>query len=268
MNWSAIAEATSDILSIVLIVRLLSLRLHHVYRIFCAFLVFDIVSSLIGLGEQLFHNPRFDYRITWISLSIVGWIVSLCLVYGLLQAILGGLPGILRFSRKLLNITFISVLVLSILTIKLDAAVSGTSGYLSGFVDPIGWAVRIAFGLERVVSTVALLVLLVILAFVLWFPVQMPRNLAVFSVGLVIYFAANTGLMLTRGFWSRESLLLVSNLIAFILAACYAYWTIFITREGEVTRVRMGHGWDLVKQERLIGQLEAMNASLVRAARR
>ena len=74
--------------------------------------------------------------------------------------------------------------------------------------------------------------------------------------------------MLTRGFWSRESLFLVSNLIAFILAACYAYWTIFITREGEVSRVRIGHGWDLRQQERLIGQLEAMNASLVRAGRR
>src|SRR5207248_9007058 len=125
--WRCIPETTSDVLSIVLIVRLLSLRLHHVYRIFCAFLVFDIVSSLIGLGEHWFHNPRFDYRITWITLSIIGWILSLCLVYGLVQAILLGLPAILRFSRKPLHVTFISALVPSGLTTKAEAAIPGSA---------------------------------------------------------------------------------------------------------------------------------------------
>jgi len=268
MNWSSVAQATSDVLSILLIVRLLSLRLHNIYRIFCFFLAFDLFFSVVSWLEELIHNPRLDYRITWITLSAIGWILSLCLVYGLLQAILAGLPGILRFSRKLLNVSFIGVVVLSLLTIRIDIAVTGSSGYLAGFVDPVGKAVRIAFDLERVISTVALLVLLLILVFVLWFPVQMSRNLAVFSIGFVIYFAAKTGLMLTRGFWSEQSLLLVSNLIAFILAACYAYWTIFITREGESAHVRIGHRWDSGEQQRLIGQLEAMNTSLLRAARR
>jgi hypothetical protein len=253
---------------VVLSVRLLSLRLHSIYRIFCIFLAFDLFFSVVSWLEELIHNPRLDYRITWISLSVIGWILSLCLVYGLLQAILAGLPGILRFSRKLLNVTFIAVVVVTLLTMRIDVAVAGASGYLTGFVDPVGKAVRIAFDLERVISTVALFVLLLILVFVLWFPVQMSRNLAIFSIGFVIYFAAKTGLMLTRGFWSQQSLLLASNLIAFTLTACYAYWTIFITREGESTSVRIGHRWDTGQQQRLIGQLEAMNASLLRAARR
>jgi hypothetical protein len=268
MNWSSVAQATSDILSIILIVRLLNLRLHSVYRIFCIFLAFDLLFSIVSWVEELLHNPRLDYRITWICLSVVGWILSLCLVYGLLQAILAGLPGILHFSRKLLNVTFIAVVMVSLLTIKLDVAVSGTSGYLAEFVDPIGRAVRMAFDLERVISTVALLVLVLILIFVLWFPVQMARNLAIFSIGCVVYFAAKTGLLLTRGLWSEQTLFIVSNIIAFVLAGCYAYWAIFISREGEAARVRIGHRWDAGEQQRLIGQLEAMNASLLRAARR
>lgn len=242
--------------------------MHSIYRIFCAFLIFDLLSSVISFAEDAFHNPRYDYRITWICLSVVGWVLSLCMVYGLLQAILAGLPGILRFSRRLLNIIFVSAVVLSLLSVRLDVEVSGSSGYLAGFVDPIGRAVRIAFDLDRVISTVALLVLLAMLLFVLWFPVRMPRNLVIFSIGFVIYFAANTSLMLTRGMWSKQSLYLVSNVIGFILCACYASWAIFITRQGELTTVRIGHGWHRGEQERLVGQLEAMNASLLRAAAR
>lgn len=268
MNWTRIAEVTSDILTVVVIVRLLGLRLHHVYRILCAFLSFDLVSSLVGDVERLLHNPSLDYRITWIALSVVGWVLSLFMVYGLLQAILASLPGILRLSKKLLNVTFVSVVIVTLLTSRIDAAFSGPTGFLSGIVDPVGRAVRVAFDLERIISTVALLVLLSILGFVLWFPVRMPRNLVILSIGLVIYFAANSALMLTRGLWSVETVSVVSNVIAFILSACYACWAIAITRDGETTPVRIGHSWDSGQQERLVGQLEAMNASLLRSARR
>lgn len=267
MNWSHIAEVTSTIFSIVLVIRLLWLKLHHVYRIFCAFLIFDLFSSLILGVEFAVHNPHLDYRITWIGLRIGYWILSLWIVYGLLHAILAGLPGILRFSRKLLNITFASVVVVSLLTMRLDVAVSGSSGYLSGFLDPVGRALRITLDLDRVISTVALLVLVVILTFILWFPVQMPRNLAVFSIGFVVYFAANTALLLTRGIWSREALFLGNTVLIFIVSACYAYWAIFITPEGENAPVRIGHRWQPAEQDRLMGQLEAINASLLRAAR-
>ncbi len=268
MIWTRVAEVTSDILTVVVIVRFLSLSLHHVYRIVCAFLAFDLVFSLVGHFEVFLHNPKLDYRITWILLSVIGWALSLCMVYGLLQAILQTLPGILRFSRKLLNVTFISVVAVTLVTTRVDAAFSGPTGFLSGIVDPVGRAVRVAFDLERIISTVALLVLLFILGFVLWFPVRMPRNLVVLSIGLVVYFAANTALMLTRGLWSEETLVLVSNVITFILSACYACWAIAITREGETTPVRIGHSWNAGQQERLVSQLEAMNAALMRGARR
>ncbi len=268
MNWTRVAEVASDILTVVVIVRFLSLHLHHVYRIVCAFLAFDLLSSFVGHIEVFLHNPQLDYRITWIILSVVGWVLSLWMVYGLLQAILETLPGILRLSKKLLNVTFVSVIVVSLLTSRVDTEFSGPNGFLSGLVDPVGRAVRIAFDLERIVSTVALLVLLFILGFVLWFPVRMPRNLVILSIGLVVYFAANTALMLTRGLWSEQTLALVSNVITFILSACYACWAIAITREGEATPVRIGHSWDTGQQQRLVGQLEAMNASLLRSARR
>jgi len=268
MTWSNIAQATIDVLSVVLVIRLLRWHLQQVYRVFCVFLLWGVTWSAVVFLEQFLHTAKFDYRITWMLLTVGAWVLSLCMVYSLLQAILAGFEGIRTFSKRFLSITFLSVVVISLLTIRLDVAVSGNSGYLARFGGAIARAVRITLDLDRVISTVALLVMLVILVFVLWFPVQMPRNLAVFSIGLLVYFAANTGLLLTRGLWSRESLPVVNNFIQCVIAACYAYWTVFLTPQGETVPVRLGHRWDRQQQDRLIGQLEAMNASLLRAARR
>ncbi len=267
MNWSWVAQATSDVLSVALIVRLLLLKLHSVYRVFCAFLVFDLISSLGAVAREFVLIPHFDFRLYWISVRVISWIFYLCIVYALLHAILAKLPGIYRTSKKVLNVTFVSVVAFSLLTIRLDVAVSGSTGFLSKFSDPVAKAVRVTFDLERVISTVALLVLLLILGFVLWFPVQIPRNLAAFSIGFVIYYASITGLLLTRGIWSQETFFLVNNLIMFVIAACYAYWTLVITPEGERVPVRLGHSWAPEQQRRLIGQLEAMNTALLRARR-
>jgi hypothetical protein len=122
--------------------------------------------------------------------------------------------------------------------------------------------------LDRVVCSVALLVLLLILGFLLWFPVQISKNLIVFTTGFLVYFAAKGTLLIMHSVWSHESLSLVSNLIMFVSSACFAYWAIFITLQGETVPVRLGHVWQRHEQERMIGQLEAMNAALLRAAAR
>ncbi len=53
----------------------------------------------------------------------------------------------------------------------------------------------------------------IILLFLLWFPVEISRNLVVFSAGFVVYFAAKTSLLLERSFWSHDSTRIVSMAI-------------------------------------------------------
>jgi hypothetical protein len=203
-----------------------------------------------------------DYRIIWIVANSVIWICTLWTLYALLEAVLTNLPGILGFSRKLLNGAFISTGILSLLTAGPEYSASGAAA----FPDPIARAVGIAFVLDRVLSTVALVVLLAILGFLVWFPVQISKNLVVFSTGFLVYFAAKTSLVLTSNIWSHETLRLVSNLMMFISGACFAYWTLFISQQGETVPVRIGHSWHARDQERLIGQLEGLNAALLRSA--
>jgi hypothetical protein len=50
--------------------------------------------------------------------------------------------------------------------------------------------------------------------------------------------------------------------------ACLLVWLVYLDRRGEQRKIRPGHSWRRADQERLIGQLEAINAALVRSARR
>jgi hypothetical protein len=198
------------------------------------------------------------------AMRLVAWILTLWMVYAFISAVLHSLPGILNFSRKLLNYILPIAVVLGALSFRPEYTASG----LSGMPDPIDHAVGIAIVLERVIATIALLVFAGILAFVLWFPVQMPRNLAVFSVGLVFYFAAKVALLLFHSYFLHSSADLVNNGISLVLSACYVYWGLFIRADGETAPVRMGHSWHKLDQQRLIGQLEALNAALLGAGRR
>ena len=263
MSVTSVGQYISDGLALALIIRLLALRLHSVYRVFCAFLIVDLFSSLAFLVEKFVHLP-LDYRLTWMTLRPAIWILCLWMVYALLDAMLANLPGILRISRKLLNFAFLAALILAFFTGLPEYYASSLSGSSSALARGVG----ATFVIERVIFMAAVLVLLAILAFILWFPVQMPRNLAVFSVGFVVYFSTITALLLMNTYWPGTDLRLVSDIATFTLAGCYTYWLIFINHAGETRPVRMGHSWGPAEQQRLIGELEAMNAALLRASRR
>ncbi len=265
MNWNRIAQGINDVLCIILVVRLLSLRLHRVYKVFSVFLCLQLLGSLIDMIEaHLIPGQYPDYRITWIALEIGLWVLSLWMVYALLRGVLAGLPGILKFSRNLLNGVFVAALGVAFWSARAEY---GVSKALS-LPTPLGRVVGAMLVLDRAICTAALIALLAILCFILWFPVVMPRNLAVFSIGFTIYFGATAASWLTWSLGSTANLKIFDNVAMFILSLCYAYWAIFITAEGESVPVRMGHSWQVSEQQRLMGQLDVINANLLRAARR
>jgi hypothetical protein len=264
MNWTQVASGLSDILSLALVIRLFLLRLHSAYRVFCAFLLFEIATETITfLQRYAAIGKTLDYRITWLLAQTVGWVLSIWMVYALLHAILENLPGILRFSRRVLKIA----LPISVLTALIVAGPEYIASGASGVGDPINKVVSIALIISRIVSTICVLSLLFSLLFILWFPVRMPRNLALFSAGLAVYFAAKTFLLLFLSFWSHESRSSVSNVVTLILCTCLAYWLTFLNRSGEFVQVTLGHSWGREKQTGLLKDLEHLNAVLGRAGR-
>lgn len=265
MDWPHTAEIVSDVLTVVLIVRLLGLRLHSVYRVFCILLLFEFVTSGVVLWFHFNPPQRLDYRVVWLCFTPIGWILYLATAYALLNALLKKFPGILRFSRRVLHVSFVLAALIGVLTARSEfVAYEHTVVSATGSLNHL-----VAAGLvgERIFSMVAALAILATLALILWFPVQLPRNLTVFSVGLAVYFAARASLLLAQSFFPSVNWDVFNTSALFILTACLVYFLIFINKAGEEAPVRIGHSWNAAEQQRLIGQLEAMNAALLRTAR-
>lgn len=258
MNWLQVPVYLGPVLGVAVIIRLLRLRLHRVYQVFCAFLAVEVVAgAVIWMSAAL--RLQYDYRVIWFALAPFSWVFTLLTVYALLGAILDQLPGVLSFSQFLLKISFFVAggigAAVAIQVTRGGPAVHGL------------WmkAVLFAVGMERAVSLIAVLVLLGIEAFVLWFPVRMARNLFVFSAGLTVYFLLRAVSVLGLGVLSHQQETLLSNITMSALTLCYVYWLATITARGELTEVQIGHSWSSEAQESALRELERMNTILLRS---
>jgi hypothetical protein len=264
MDWPHIAEVVSDALAVAVVYHLLRLRLHRVYKLFCIFLAYELIPSALAFWIYFAHPRGVEYRVVWLLFEPLGLVLSLAMVYIVVSALLATLPGVRKFARGLLNVTFLAAVILG--------AVTARPEFLSvahrGLRDRIASLVVGATVADRVISSVALLILAAALLFILWFPVEMPRNLSVFSIGFLVYFGARTSLLIAYSFGAHVNFDLLNILVLLVFSACLLYWLIFINKAGEEAPARMGHSWNAVEQQRLIAQLEAMNATLLRAARR
>lgn len=271
MDWSSIAQYVELCLGFVLVGKLLSLDLQRVYKYFAIFLIADISGILIwAFQKRMKGTPlHFDYRLAWLTEMIVLWVFTLLTVYALLDAMLANLPGILRLSRRVLNVSFCLAIIVGILTALPEYRAAAASEALLGRLAHI---VAAAIVFDRVIDSVALLALIVILLFLIWFPVEMSRNLVAFFTGFVIFFALRTcfTLALTLGSNGSPAFIRFTNMLdAGLAAAVFAYWTFAISRSGENVPAKLSlASFSRQHEDTVLAQLEAMNTSLLRAVRR
>lgn len=258
MKLETTVEYIEILLNLILVIRLFSLRLGKVYAIFTAYLLADLLGSLAASSDDL-HLLPVDYRTLYIGTRIVAWILSLWVIYALLNAMLRALPGILRYSKRLLHGAFAAAFLIAISVLALDNALSSAQD-LKGALDRL---VLITYVVDQTIAITILLVLVVMLGFFLWFPVVVARNLAVFSIGYVVYFSCITASLLLQGFHEFANWPIISIVLMLITSICYAYWAIFLSKQGEVVPVHIGHSWQADEQRRLMLRLEEVNGVLL-----
>jgi hypothetical protein len=97
--------------------------------------------------------------------------------------------------------------------------------------------------------------------FLLWFPLRVSRNVAVCIAGFVFYsFQRWAGLLLVNQYPKDARLL--SAIMSVLLFACLAIWLAAIRPKGEIITTITGHRWNPAESERLLGQLDSINALL------
>jgi hypothetical protein len=274
MNWQSIVQYLNLTLGIVLIIKLFSAKLYRIYELFCLFLAADLLGSALWISDRTWGllSDNF-YVLAWLIIRPGVWVFTLLMVYSLLEKILSQLPGLLRLSKRILHTTFFLALMVGVVSARLEYSAPGFIAFDKKQFLIRWWITELV--LDRVITSIVLLSLIAILAFLLWFPVTIPRNLAVFSIGFAVYFAGGTVLMLFRSFWPSETVPsfskltgIVDILLGGVSSICYVFWLFRLSPAGEAVPSVLTIQRQPQEQERLIAQLELINDTLLKAARR
>ncbi|MGC2660057.1 MAG: hypothetical protein WA324_19025 [Bryobacteraceae bacterium] len=253
-----------------LLFRMSTLRLHRFYRVFSAYLAVSLIAWAVFFGGSRFFAQSANFRsyvLLWFASQLVIWGLYVWMSYELLDNVLSDLTGILRFSRRLTLAMFALATVVSLISVKSEYVVGGVQG-----LEGIGLVV------DRAISSTLLIALLAVLGFLLRFPVAVSRNMAAFSLSFVFFFGFNTIVDLARAYLSHDqgASLDVSrfeflSLVGFWLqSGCFLFLSFFLSKAGEQIYVRLSikPAYKEKERERLMGQLDALNAALLRSSRR
>jgi hypothetical protein len=227
------------------VLRLLASGLWKTYRFFLVYLVLASAQS----GIPYLVGPRSALYMQLFLLSEILILFSYALVLReLYSLILANLPGIASTARRYMQI----VLGLSIVASFFVILAEKNPAY------PMEEFLKV----ERIVLFALMIFVFLLTAFVLYYPVPLNRNVIYYSIGYAFYFSFKAGLILVfniSGAWFKYLSLGALS----VCAACLCFWALSLSAAGERRRATVGHQWNPGDDQRLLRQLEAINASLV-----
>jgi hypothetical protein len=237
-------------LLISLLVRLWSADLHRVYPFFFSYLVADLLQTLIGAAIP-YQSRAYPYF--WVaSEGIIACCYAL-IVVELYRVVLRDLPGIATISRRYITVTVAVATVGSLLLLRLEEA---PANYLSVFLV-----------IERAIVFSLVIFILLVSAFLAYYPVPLSRNVVIYSIGYAVYFLTKATALFVRTL-GHYVLPQLGTVLLVVSSACLLFWVITLSRRGEMRTVVVGHKWKREDEARLLSKLKAINASLVEAGKK
>jgi len=121
--------------------------------------------------------------------------------------------------------------------------------------------------IDRVLVTSLLIFVLLLTAFLVYYPIPINRNLVVYSIGYAVYFTAKASSLLALNMsytWVRQFgvVVVAASTISML------FWLVGLSRQGEEKPLVIGHLWNREDQDEVLERLKALNASLLRAGKR
>jgi hypothetical protein len=238
-----------DALLLALILRIWTAGLYRLYPYFFSYLLAELARQAI-MTSVPYRSNSFKYF--WVSTEGVVACFYVLIVVELYRVILRDLPGIASISRRYITATLGIAILLSLLLLRVEEA-------------PANW-VSAFLVIERAVTFSLVFFILLVSAFLVYYPVPLNRNVIVYSVGYAVYFLTKaTGLFVrTLGHYIAREL---STVLLVISSLCLLYWAFALNRRGELRTVVVGHKWGKVDEEQLLAKLRTINASLIRTAK-
>jgi len=235
---------------LILCIRLWRDGLSRIYPYFFVYLILQLVQTLIAVLVPLQSRLYRDLFVTSEALIVA---FDALVVVELCSVILRDLEGIARIARRYFRITLALAFVIALLPLRLENNTATMTGYL--------------FAFERTVMSILVVFVLLISGFLVYYPVPLGRNVIVYLAGYATFFLTATTVTLINNlgyFWTR----LLGGVSMGVFAVCLLFWLLMLNRQGENKRVVVGHQWNPSDEGRLLAQLEAINASLLRSVRK
>ncbi len=224
--------------------------LYKIYVYFFCYLLVELLQLLIPVFVPL--DSRL-YRDSYVASQALVISFSALVVRELYSIVLRGLPGIGGVSRRFIKLTLVLAVLVSLLPLSLEKTPNTVTGYL--------------FMFQRPIMTSLLIFILLITGFLVYYPVPLGRNVLVYLLGYAVYFVTNSTAIFIRNlghYWSRP----ISDVLMLVYFTCLVFWLFALSRSGETKSLVVGHQWNPSDERKLLAQLEAINNSLVRSARK
>jgi hypothetical protein len=242
--------------------------LHRSYRYFSAYLLFRVLRSLVLIGvpwgERLLQgkpNTPFAtnaYALVWMLTEPVMWVFWVLVVLELYSLVLQNYKGIASLGRWVLLTGLAIGVAISFLTLQAD---------LSNVGEQVP-TIRLFLAMGRGVASSLVIFLLVISCFLAWYPVPLSRNVVVHCIVYAGYFLSLTMALLLRNLVGNSVTQAVSMVGTCTSLVCLVVWICLLNGAGERVKVRLRPHWGEDREEELVGHLEAINSTLLRAARK
>lgn len=224
--------------------------LHRTYVYFFSYLVVVLFESTIPI---VFPYGTVSYGYVWMAAEAVNLVLYTLIVLECYTSVLRGLGGIATVSRRYIKITVMAALMVAVLLLGIERTPRTVFQYF--------------YALDRTVVSSLLMFVLLMLVFLVYYPVPLSRNVIVYSMGYALYFVVKTAGLFVRNI-DAQLQLQVSALLLGGSTACLMFWLIALNRQGETKTLVIGHQWHPEDEERLLSQLRAINAGLKRSVRK
>jgi hypothetical protein len=251
-----------------LFARLRLAGLHRIYRFFSAYLLFGVLRaallmgaprlySVIGGPSAARHGPNL-YGWIWVATQPLVWVFYVLVVLELYTLVLQNYKGIASLGRWVMLAGLTVGLLVSALSLSADLS-NPTEAF------PI---LRVFFVIDRGLSSSLVIFLLIITGFLAWYPVPLSRNLVVHCAVYAVYFLSLSMVVLVRNLVGANVMGIVNVAQLSIELACLMVWLFLLNRAGESKTVRVRPQPTPEDEQALVEQLEAINSTLLRAARK
>ena len=238
----------------ILSVRLLAAGLHRRYRIFWLYLIF----ATLHLGVLGTLNQGSDlYQKIWVLTEPLEWFFQIRVVLEIYALVLQDYRGLSTVGRWALIIAVVVALLAS--AISLMAPSQST---------PQGHLMLYYYVAERAVYFSLVVFLISILGFLMQYPITLSRNIMVHSIVFSVYFLANTVLYSFLSMRGLAILPMVTNALSTVTLGAVCAWLVMLNPAGETRKVSLRPHWMPGNEEQLVGQLNLLNAALLRAIKK